>query len=226
MLGQILWWAGIAQECVLLIRSVQGGFCRRYSLFYAYLSYVLWGELLRFYVYIFHPGFYQHFYWNTQFVSVLLGYGVIWEIYRQALGRYPGAARMARDLTVSYLHSGRIQGFRHHTKRPPCLVTGYNHGGVGTQPTHCSSNSAHSFWWPASLLRDSHWKKSERDDPGVRILYRHESDQSELSLPFWRKVPCMVAVPSASIIPSDAAHLVLGPMVLLSQSPARNAGLH
>ena len=98
MLGQILWWACIAQECLLLIRSVQGRFCQRYSLFYAYLSYVLLGDLLRLYVYIFHPGSYQNFYWNTQFVSVLLGYGVIWEIYRQALEHYPGAARIARDL--------------------------------------------------------------------------------------------------------------------------------
>jgi len=74
-------------------------------------------------VYIFHPGSYQNFYWNTQFVSVLLGYGVIWEIYRQALGHYPGAARMARDflsvifiLVVSKAFFNTLSG--HHVWSP------------------------------------------------------------------------------------------------------------
>jgi len=55
-------------------------------------------SLLRFFVYIFEPNSYQSFYWGTQFLSVAVGCGVIWEIFRQALAQYPGAARMAKNV--------------------------------------------------------------------------------------------------------------------------------
>ena len=100
MFAQVAWWAGNGLECLLLIRCVQAGLYRRYPVFYAYLSYVLLESLLRFYVYFLSPGYYRDFYWSTQFLSVVIGYGVIWEIYRQALDRYPGAARMARNLLL------------------------------------------------------------------------------------------------------------------------------
>jgi hypothetical protein len=61
MLAQLLWWTTNALEALLLIRSVKGGFFKRYPLFYLYLSYVLLESLLRFYVYSFKPGFYQIF---------------------------------------------------------------------------------------------------------------------------------------------------------------------
>jgi len=98
MLAQLLWWTTNALEGLLLIRSIRGGFFGRYAFFYLYLSYVFLESLVRFYVYIFAPNSYQGFYWYTQFFSVALGYGVMWEIFRQALERYPGAARMARSV--------------------------------------------------------------------------------------------------------------------------------
>ncbi len=97
MFTQLL-WAASALEGLLLIRAVKGRFFKRYPVFYVYLSYVFLESLLRFCVYILKPGFYPKFYWYTQFLSVALGYGVIWEIFRQALAHYPGAARMARNV--------------------------------------------------------------------------------------------------------------------------------
>jgi len=97
MFTQLL-WAASALEGLLLIRAIKGGFFKRYPVFYVYLSYVLLQSLLGFCVYILKPGFYPKFYWYSQFVSVALGYGVIWEIFRQALAHYPGVARMARNV--------------------------------------------------------------------------------------------------------------------------------
>jgi len=97
MFTQLL-WAASALEGLLLIRAIKGGFFKRYPVFYAYLSYVLLQSLLRFCVYVLKPGFYPKLYWYTQFFSVALGYGIIWEIFRQALSQYPGAARMARNV--------------------------------------------------------------------------------------------------------------------------------
>ncbi len=97
MFGQLLWWGGIALEGLLLIRAVSGRFFRSYPLFYLYLTHVFLVSLLRFFVYIFESGSYPSFYWWTEFLSVAVGCGVIWEIFRQALSQYPGAARMAKN---------------------------------------------------------------------------------------------------------------------------------
>lgn len=104
MLTQILWWAGDLLIALLLIRSLQGRFLKKYPVFYSYLVWILFSSLLSHYVYGFHPGAYQVFYWYKEFVSVSLGYCIIWEIYAQALAEYPGASRMARTVvSVSFV---------------------------------------------------------------------------------------------------------------------------
>ncbi len=100
MLTQAIWWATTALEAVLLGRAARHKFIGAYPIFYAYLAYVLIESLSRFYVYVRHPAFYPSFYWYTQLGSVLLGYGIVWEICRQALKTYPGAFRMARNAFV------------------------------------------------------------------------------------------------------------------------------
>ena len=101
MLSQILWWAGNLVISFLLARCLRGRFFTKYPVFYFYLSYVLLESLLRFYVYVVHASRYESFYWYTQFLSVALGYCVIWEIYTQALADYPGVARMARIVLLA-----------------------------------------------------------------------------------------------------------------------------
>jgi hypothetical protein len=98
MPGQLLWWVPNVLEGVLLIQAVRGRLFRRFPVFYAYLSYVFLESNLRLCIYFLKPGFYPKFYWYTQTVSVAVGYGVIWEIFRQSLNQYPGAARAARNV--------------------------------------------------------------------------------------------------------------------------------
>ncbi len=100
MLTQAIWWITNALEAILLGRATQRKLIKAYPVFYTYLAYVFVESLSRFYVYVWHPASYVNFYWSTQAVSVLLGYGVVWEICRQALARYPGAFRMARAALV------------------------------------------------------------------------------------------------------------------------------
>jgi len=59
MLTQILWWARSALISFLLVRSLSGYFFRKYISLYFYLNYVLLQDVLRFYVYVAHPGAYQ-----------------------------------------------------------------------------------------------------------------------------------------------------------------------
>lgn len=98
MVSQLIFWTGNILEAVLLLRAVRGKFFAKYSLFYAYLLWVLLQSLARFYVMLWLPELYSSFYWNTQYFDGLLGCGIIFELYRQGLVHYPGAARMARNV--------------------------------------------------------------------------------------------------------------------------------
>lgn len=96
MAGYLIWWATIALEIVLLIRASSAQIARKFPVFYAYLTCVLLISLLRGFFYRFYPIGYQHFYWYTEFLSVLTGYGVIFEIYKKALKHHPGVWRRSQ----------------------------------------------------------------------------------------------------------------------------------
>ena len=85
---------------VLLARAVQGNFRKQYKLFYLYLGCVFLRSLSLFAIYHLWPKLYASAYWYTQLFSALLGCGIVWEVYKIALSRYPGAARMARNVLL------------------------------------------------------------------------------------------------------------------------------
>jgi hypothetical protein len=93
-----IWSVGTALEILLLVRAYQGNLFRRFPVFYTYLLFVAVDDLLRMAVYRWLPSDYFQFYWITQFLSLLVGSGIIFEIYRVALRCFPGAARMSRYL--------------------------------------------------------------------------------------------------------------------------------
>src|SRR5437870_7643445 len=98
LIGQAIWWACIALEGLLLVRGFQGRLLARYPVFYAYLFFVCSQSLLRFSVYHSRPQLYGKIYWITEWMGILIGCGVVFEIYRVGLAAYPGTARMARNL--------------------------------------------------------------------------------------------------------------------------------
>lgn len=100
MLTLAIWWTTNLLEAALLGRAVQQRLIKAYPVFYTYLAYVLFESLSRLYMYAQHRVAYGDFYWTTQIVSVLLGYAVVWETYRQVLSGYPGAFRMARKVLL------------------------------------------------------------------------------------------------------------------------------
>lgn len=100
MLSSVLWVLGPILECLLLIRAVKGNFLKEYKIFYLYIAWVLLRDLSLFVVYHAWALGYAYVYWYSQFFSVLVGCGVVWEIYRVALANYSGAARMARSVLL------------------------------------------------------------------------------------------------------------------------------
>lgn len=103
MVSLAVWVTTLVLEAVLLLQALRKGLFRKYSLFYAYLSCVLLVSLFLLIIYLAEPIYYAPLYWSGEFVGVVLGCGVVWEIYRQALGHFPGAARMARNVLALIL---------------------------------------------------------------------------------------------------------------------------
>jgi hypothetical protein len=101
MSTQILWWACNVLEALLILRAAQKRLYFMNSMFYLYLTSIFLTSLSRFYVYVAHPKVYPVFYWSTQFLSVIVGYGVVCAIYKQALEDYPGAARMGKAILIA-----------------------------------------------------------------------------------------------------------------------------
>lgn len=98
MLDHAIWWSGILLETLLLIRGFRGRLLSRYPVFYAYIFFVFSQSLIRFSFYHWRPQSYPPIYWATEYLGVLIGCVVVFEIYRAALSAYPGTARMARNL--------------------------------------------------------------------------------------------------------------------------------
>ena len=100
MLTMVIWWLAILLEALLLFRGFQEKLVRRFPIFYSYILFVLVEELLRFSVYRWFASRYSQIYWTTQFLSLVIGSAVIFEIYRVGLRSFPGTARMARSLLL------------------------------------------------------------------------------------------------------------------------------
>jgi hypothetical protein len=98
MLGQTIWWGSIVLETLLLVRGFRGKLLARYPVFYVYILFVWLQSLLRFSIYHSWPELYSPVYWITEGLGVLIGCGVVFEVYRVGLAAYPGTARMARNL--------------------------------------------------------------------------------------------------------------------------------
>jgi hypothetical protein len=98
MLSQFIWWGSIALETLLLFRALRGKLTRHYPIFCTYISFVLLQDLLRLFVYHWQPSFYSFVYWITEFIGVIAGCAVVFEICAVSLSAYPGTTRMARKL--------------------------------------------------------------------------------------------------------------------------------
>jgi hypothetical protein len=99
MVSQLIWVGCISLEILLLACGFRAKLLSRYPVFYSYVAFVLLQDIPRIFVYnLFGITAYQYTYWTTEFLCVLIGCGIIFEVYRLALVPYPGTARMARNV--------------------------------------------------------------------------------------------------------------------------------
>ena len=92
------WWTGNVVLGALLYRGLRQRLVREYPVFYGYLAYVLCSSLLLFRLSLVSRRAYAIGFWAEEFVAVLFGVAVTWEIYGAALAGCPGVRRMGRSL--------------------------------------------------------------------------------------------------------------------------------
>jgi hypothetical protein len=96
MFNQAIWWTCISLEVLLLVRSGSTKLLKKFPVFYSYLAVVLVTDLLAILIYRNFPRAYGTFYWSEEFLTAMVGYGVIAEIYNRSLKNYPGVAKFTR----------------------------------------------------------------------------------------------------------------------------------
>ncbi|MGA8222162.1 MAG: hypothetical protein WB780_10960 [Candidatus Acidiferrales bacterium] len=88
---------GMLINSLILYRALRGNYARKYPLFYAFTAIVLIVDIIRTPAYhLGSPLLYRNIFWPTQFLCLVVGYGVILEVIRKALDPYAGAERFAR----------------------------------------------------------------------------------------------------------------------------------
>ena len=98
MLSHLIWSSSIVLGILLLVRGFQTRLFLKYPFFFGYVSFVLlFDDVVSFFISRWDRHLYIYTFWITEFIGVLIGCGVVFEIYRIGLARYPGTARMARN---------------------------------------------------------------------------------------------------------------------------------
>ena len=107
---QLVWWTCILLEAILVLHSIPA-MLKRFPIFYGYVACVLVRDVSAIPIYRMWPGVYGPFYWSTAFVTAILGYAVILEIYSRSLARFPGVARLIRIVLVGLLFLVAVRAF-------------------------------------------------------------------------------------------------------------------
>lgn len=91
-----LWWTGIAVELAILVRGVQRRTLRKFPYFFFYIASVLFSDFSLYVLHLTNPAAYPIWAARAELVNIVLGYGIILEIFRHVLARYPGIDRLAQ----------------------------------------------------------------------------------------------------------------------------------
>ncbi|MGC2421341.1 MAG: hypothetical protein WA405_06805 [Candidatus Acidiferrales bacterium] len=97
MLSFLIWRVGILLEGLLLFCGFRSKTLARYPFFFIYIACALADDIVE-YVHFYLLGWasYVKWFWFGEFLTLIVGCGIILEIFRCVLSAYPGAERFAR----------------------------------------------------------------------------------------------------------------------------------
>ena len=100
VLTLVIWWSAILLESLILVRGFQQKALSKYPFFYLYIASLLFSDGPLYFVFFSHPQAYPKWNWNAGFINIILGCGILLEIFKHVLSPYPGAERFARISTI------------------------------------------------------------------------------------------------------------------------------
>src|SRR5436305_10802088 len=100
ILTAIIWCFSSLLEGVLLWRGWRARLFTHFPVFFGYIAFVFSQSILRFAVHHWDPDDYSWFYWGTEFLALIIGSCVVFEVYRRALAAFPGTANMAKNVLL------------------------------------------------------------------------------------------------------------------------------
>lgn len=93
----ILWWAGILVESVILVRGVRLRTLVRFPFFFLYIGSVFCADVSLYFVHAF-ASYPSYLIWaaRAETVNIVVGYGIILEIFRHVFSLYRGIERLSQ----------------------------------------------------------------------------------------------------------------------------------
>jgi hypothetical protein len=91
-----IWWVAISLEVLLVFRAVSCRIVRKYPFFFLYLISVLLSDISLYYIHVAHPALYSGLSRQADVLNIVLGYGIVLEIFTHVLSHYAGVERFAR----------------------------------------------------------------------------------------------------------------------------------
>jgi hypothetical protein len=96
MLVYAIWISGLAMELAILLRALASRMYLHFPIFYSYILCVFASSASLWPVYARSLELYHRLFWYSEFITLIMGYGVVLEITHHAFKDYPGADRFAR----------------------------------------------------------------------------------------------------------------------------------
>jgi hypothetical protein len=101
MVIHVIWLGGILIDLLVMYRAIRTNLPARYPFFCAFFFVITFVSVSRYLVHRYHPAYYAAWFWFTDFLSLILGCGIVLEIFKHALLGYRGARRFARNFALA-----------------------------------------------------------------------------------------------------------------------------
>ncbi len=88
--------AGLLLRSLICLRGLQSRMLGKYPWFYSYVFAALLADVIVSSTWAINPQSYRVAYWSAQFVTLVLGCGLVFEVFKHVLSPYPGAERFGR----------------------------------------------------------------------------------------------------------------------------------
>ena len=96
MIVYAIWIAGLVIELAILLRALATRMYVHFPVFYSYIFCVFASSAGLWPIYARNRELYHRLFWYSEFITLIMGYGVVLEITHNAFKEYPGADRIAR----------------------------------------------------------------------------------------------------------------------------------